>query len=178
MAQLPQALQNTAALPDAQPFDLVPAGKYRMIVESTEVKNSNAGDLVMLKLKCKIVEDGPHQGRVVFDQMVIDANRDSHAFQSLSPEQQKKKETAVAIGQGKFKSLCDGVGLAQVQDSDQLCGRPVIGDVKIQKSKDPQYDDRNEIRAFQAARTSNPPPVVQQQGQQPPPPPPSSAPAW
>lgn len=182
--KLPQALQNTADLPDTQPFDLVPAGKYRMVVDSSEVKDSNAGDLVLLKMKLQIIEDGPMQGRVLFDQMVIEANRSSPAYQRL-PETGKpskqSKETAVAIGQGKFKSLSDACGLAQVTDSDQLCGRPVIGDVRIIKSKNPEYpDDKNEIRGYRAAASTPPPAVAAPQGQGYPghPPAATTGPAW
>lgn len=109
----------------------VPVGKYKAQVVNSETKATAAGGL-MLKLDFEIL-DGEFAGRHVFENFnIVNAS-----------------EKAQQIARGVLAKLCVSCGLPGVpDDSLDLHERPVVIDVAIEKSKDPQYGDKNKIRGY------------------------------
>lgn len=58
------------SVPPADEFDVLPAGKYPVIVESAEVKATKKGDGYILKLKMSVL-DGIGKGRKLWDNINV-----------------------------------------------------------------------------------------------------------
>jgi hypothetical protein len=130
MAQLGQVF-NAQDLPEAMGFDPLPAGWYQADISESELKDTAAGNGQYIKLKLTIT--GPtHQGRVVFTNLNI---------RNPNPK-------AEEIGLGQLRSLMAAIGLASVQDTDQLIGGSC--EIKLTIKQSEQYGPQNEVKGFKA----------------------------
>lgn len=122
---------NAANVQPASSYDPIPAGDYIAQITDSSIKPTKAGTGMILNLTWTIL-DGQYVNRKVFDRVNV-ANQ--------NPEAEK-------IGQQQLSSICHATGVLQLQDSNQLHGRPCKIKVKIRK--DEQYGDSNEVKGVSA----------------------------
>jgi Protein of unknown function (DUF669) len=105
----------------------VPKGKYKVVLKTTDVKNTESNKGRFIACGATIL-DGPVAGKMLFWNINV----------------QHENPVATQIGQEQLSALCYAVGVLQITDTIQLHGRPFVVDVDIQKG-----DDRyNEIRGY------------------------------
>lgn len=109
----------------------VPAGWYNVKIHSAELKNTKSGTGQYIAVRYDIV--GPtHQGRVVWGNLNI---------KNANPK-------AEEIGRQQLGDLMRSIGLARVQDTDQLVGGSLK--IKVDVRRDEQYGDSNDVKAYKA----------------------------
>jgi hypothetical protein len=117
MSDLQQIFGNgfdTGSVPPAEDFAAVPPGKYPVVIEKAEVKQTKKGDGHYIELQLSIL-DGPAKNRKVWDRINIQ-----------NPSQQ-----CVEIGLRSLAALGLAVGLASVSDTSQLLNKVCIAHVKV-----------------------------------------------
>jgi hypothetical protein len=133
MAQLNEVF-STDDLPQGNSGDFTPLpdGWYSAHISKSELCMTKAGTGQYIKLRYDIT--GPtHQGRVVFGNLNI---------RNPNPK-------AEEIGRQQLGDIMRAIGLAKVQDTDQLIGGSLL--IKLAtKAADGQYDASNEIKGFKA----------------------------
>lgn len=133
MAQLGfQGGFNAATVAPAERPGPVPAGNYNVVIEESDVKANKSGTGSLLVYTARIT-DGQFAGRKIFGSINL---------RNQSPQ-------AESIGQAQFSALCHAVGVMVVNDSNQLHGVPFAVRVKIKKDPEGQYEDRNEVTAYE-----------------------------
>lgn len=150
---------STDSLPVSdRSYDLVPDGWYNATITKAELNNTKAGTGQKIDMRYDIV--GPtHQGRVVFGTV------------NVRNQSQKAEE----IGRQQLGEIMRAVGLAKIQDTDELVGGPICIRVKIRPAEN-GYDARNEVTGFKSASgalpqvtsTSAPEPTASVGGAKPP----------
>jgi hypothetical protein len=131
---------NAAAIePDLGPSKgILPKGKYVVICEKSEVKQTKKGTGHILALTF-VVQEGEYTKRKIFDNINI----------------QNENPVAQRIGQQHLAAFCHAVGIAQLDNSYQLHGIPVEVEVGIQPAKD-GWEEKNVIKGFiQKAEITN-----------------------
>jgi len=111
-------------------FSVKPPGWYNVMIDASEMLPTKNGDGAYLKLQFDIL-DGQYKGQKFFDQLTL-----------KHPNPQ-----TVEIAYKKLSSIAHAVGILQVQDSQQLHGRPLKVKVK-KKPADGQYDESNDITSY------------------------------
>lgn len=124
------SLPDTTNVDERDTFAPIPKGDYRVVVESSEVKDSAKG-FPMLNLTCVII-DGEHEGRKLFDMIIL----------------RHESEKAEEIGLRKLKQLKLAVGKPDAREEHELWDVPVIARVTVEEDKTGQYGPRNRIQAF------------------------------
>ena len=119
-------------------YEPLPAGWYTANITQAELKTTAAGDGQYIKVRYDIT--GPtHQGRVVFGNLNI----------------KNASAKAEEIGRQQLGEIMRAIGLAKVQDTDQLIGasiqvklevRPARTDEKTGKT----YEASNDVKGFKA----------------------------
>jgi hypothetical protein len=150
---------STDSLPVSdRSYDLVPEGWYNATITKAELNNTKAGTGQKIDMRYDIV--GPtHQGRVVFGTV------------NVRNQSQKAEE----IGRQQLGEIMRAVGLAKIQDTDELVGGSICVRVKIKPAEN-GYDARNEVTGFKSASgalpqvtsTSAPEPTASVGGAKPP----------
>ena len=120
-------------------YDPLPAGWYTAMIAGADLQATKDGGGQYIKVKYSIT--GPsHQGRIVFGNMNI----------------KNASAKAEEIGRQQLGELMRAIGLARVQDTDQLIGgqlsikldiRPARTDAASGKT----YDAQNEVKGYKAA---------------------------
>jgi hypothetical protein len=123
---------NAANVQPQDDFSPIPAGDYVAQVTDSSIKPTKSGSGTLLNLTWTIIS-GQFANRKVFDRVNI---------QNQNPEAEK-------IGQRQLSAICHAAGVLQLQDSNQLHGRPCTITLKIRQ--DAQYGDSNEVKAYKAA---------------------------
>lgn len=142
MAILNEAF-DVSTLPQSESnFSPVPAGWYQVKIGGAEIKTTKNGTGQYIAVRYDII--GPtHQGRVVFGNLNI---------KNANPK-------AEEIGRQQLGDLMRSIGLARVDDTDQLIG----GNLQIKlsvKESDGKYDASNEVKAFKAVTGGGMPGVI------------------
>lgn len=138
MAFLDQTFSADEMPVSEKSYDVLPAGWYTASITAAELKNTKAGTGQYIAIRCDIT--GPsHQGRVVFGNLNI---------RNPNPK-------AEEIGRQQLGEVMRAIGIAKVQDTDELIGGQLSIKVDIRSSE--QYGDQNEVRAFKAIAGSTPP---------------------
>jgi hypothetical protein len=122
---------NLKSLPESdRSYDPVPPGWYAARIHSAEVKATKAGNGQYIAVRYDIV--GPsHQGRVIYGNLNI-RNPNAKAEQ---------------IGRQQLGELMRAIGLAEIQDTDQLIGGTC--EIKLDvKAAEGDYAARNEVRGW------------------------------
>lgn len=114
-------------------FDVLPAGKYLVMITDSDVRPTRAGNGTVVKLTLDIL-DGQHKGRKIFDNINL---------QNANPEAQR-------IGQQQFSALCHAVGVLRPQDTADLHNKPVVVTISVDPAKD-GYEARNRVKGYDAA---------------------------
>jgi len=122
---------NLKSLPESdRSYDPVPPGWYNARIHSAEVKTTKAGNGQYIKVRYDII--GPaHQGRAIFGNLNI-RNPNAKAEQ---------------IGRQQLGELMRAIGLAEIQDTDQLIGGTCEIKLDIQAAEG-EYAARNEVRGW------------------------------
>lgn len=125
-------------------YDPLPAGWYTAMIAGADLQATKDGTGQYIKIKYSIT--GPsHQGRIVFGNLSI----------------KNASAKAEEIGRQQLGELMRAIGLARVQDTDQLIGgqlsikldiRPARTDAASGKT----YDAQNEVKGYKAAGGSAP----------------------
>lgn len=116
----------------ASGFEPIPAGTYPAVALSSELRVTKAGgEMAVYKMQ---ITDGQYANRVIFARFNV------------------KNATAKAqeIGLGQLSSFCRAAGVAQLDDTDDLLGRPVMMRVKIRPASG-EYQAQNEVDGFAPA---------------------------
>lgn len=123
-------------------YEVLPSGWYTATISSAELKSTKAQNGQYIAIRYDIT--GPtHQGRVVFGNLNI---------RNPNPK-------AEEIGRQQLGEVMRAIGLAKVQDTDELIGGQLSIKVDVRSSE--QYGDQNEVKGFKAIAGSTPPaPVV------------------
>lgn len=132
MAQLGGTFDATQVAP-SQPFEVIPAGKYKVQVTDSDMRPTKDGDGKYLWLEMEILE-GEYQGRKIWDRLNL-----------VNQNQQ-----AVEIAQRSLSALCHATGKLHVTDSEALHFIPVVATVKVRPPKG-EYGASNEIRGYEPA---------------------------
>ncbi len=139
MAFLGQSYEESELPKGGGGFDPLPAGWYTANITKSEVKATKAGDGSYIAVGYTIT--GPtHEGRVIFGNLNI----------------RNKNPKAEEIGRQQLGDVMRAIGLAKVDDSDQLIGGTLSIKLKI-KPADGQYEASNEVVAWKAVEGSAPP---------------------
>jgi Protein of unknown function (DUF669) len=128
MAQL--NFDATNVQPSTGTGDPIPAGWYNAAIDESEMKPTKTGDGQYLTMRFNIL-DGQFANRKVYTLLNVKNNN----------------AQAVEIAYKDLSAICHAVGVMQVQDSQQLHGKPL----KIRVSVSPataEYEARNNIKAF------------------------------
>ena len=119
-------------------FDPIPAGWYTAQIAKAELKDTKDGTGQYINMQMTIT--GPsYQGRVVFAMINI----------------RNKSQKAEEIGRQQLGDLMRALGLARVQDTDELIGGNLS--VKVAIDQSPGYDAKNVVKAYKAIEGSAPP---------------------
>jgi hypothetical protein len=126
-------------LPESQGYDPVPDGWYNAQIKGAELKPTKANDGQYIAVQYSIT--GPtHAGRVIFGNLNI----------------KNKNPEAERIGLQQLGEVMGSIGIAKIQDTDQLIGG--VLQIKVALSKKQEgFDQRNEVRGFKAIEGSAPP---------------------
>ena len=138
MAFLDQTFEADAMPVSEKSYEPLPSGWYTASITAAELKNTKAGTGQYIAIRYDII--GPtHQGRIVFGNLNI---------RNPNPK-------AEEIGRQQLGEVMRAIGIAKVQDTDELIGGQLSIKVDIRSSE--QYGDQNEVRAFKAIAGSTPP---------------------
>ena len=119
-------------------YEVLPSGWYMATISSAELKSTKAQNGQYIAIRYDIT--GPtHQGRVVFGNLNI---------RNPNPK-------AEEIGRQQLGEVMRAIGLAKVQDTDELIGGQLSIKVDVRSSE--QYGDQNEVKGFKAIAGSIPP---------------------
>lgn len=139
MAQLGQTFDvNDLPQGNGGNYDPLPEGHYDAHITQAELVPTKDGTGQYIKLRLDIT--GPsHQGRVVFSNINI---RNASA-------------KAEEIGRQQLGELMRAIGLARVQDTDQLVGTHVnvkltVREARTDAASGKTYGAQNEVRAYKA----------------------------
>ena len=115
-------------------FEPIPEGQYVVILESSDLKTTKAGDGQYLKCSFQVI-DGDYKGRKVVMNMNIE----------------NKNDTARNIGRSQLNALCKAANVLNPSDSCQLHDIPVIAKVKVVKDTYKGEEKmQNDITDFEA----------------------------
>jgi hypothetical protein len=95
-------------------FQIIPKGNYLMLIEKTEINESEDKTALYFKAQVSIV-DGPYERQKLFPRITL----------------QHPNETAQRIGQSQFSQLCHAIGKLNIKDTDELTLIPFIGRVDV-----------------------------------------------
>jgi len=141
MAFLDQTFEADAMPVSDKSYEPLPAGWYTAAITGAELKNTKAGTGQYIAIRYDII--GPtHQGRIVFGNLNI---------RNPNPK-------AEEIGRQQLGEVMRAIGIAKVQDTDELIGGQLSIKVDIRSSE--QYGDQNEVKGFKAIAGSTPPAPV------------------
>lgn len=133
MAFLDQAIDLSALPQSEQSYELLPPGWYAASITKADLKATKDGAGQYIALRFDIT--GPsHQGRVVFGNLNI-KNRSAKAEE---------------IGREALGQVMRAIGLARVQDTDQLIGGQLLIKVAIREASG-GYEAQNEVKGYKSA---------------------------
>lgn len=119
-------------------YDLIPEGWYNVSITKAEPGNTKSGTGQKIDIRYDIT--GPtHEGRVI--------------FQAVNIRNQSQK--AEEIGRQQLGEIMRAIGLARVEDTDQLVGGQLCIKIKIKQPTDRDIaagysQPKNEVAGFKA----------------------------
>jgi hypothetical protein len=128
-------------------YDLIPEGWYNVSITKADLGQTKSGTGTKIDMRYDIT--GPsHEGRVVFGSI------------NIRNQSQKAEE----IGRQQLGEIMRAIGLANVEDTDQLIGGQIQIKIKIRKPTDNDkangyHDDKNEIGGWKSLNGSTPLPA-------------------
>lgn len=127
MARLSQTFDPSTVPPDDD-FDLLPAHECMMqVIESEITKKDNGGETLSATFE---LLEGEYQSRRFWEYITL-----------------KGSDKAVEFGRRKLGWLANACnGGRPIDDSEELHFKPFLGKIGVNRSKDPNYKDRNDLR--------------------------------
>lgn len=123
-------------------LDAIPAGWYNVQIVGSEMKptkdNATTGGQY-LELTMQIL-DGEHAGRKLFDRLNL----------------VNQNPTAVEIAYKTLKAVYNAIGVARVNDSAEMHGKPLKVKVKL-RPKTAEYDATNEVQGYDHIQSQHQP---------------------
>lgn len=119
---------NAAAVEPQKILQPIPAGVYNARIIESEVKPLASGNGEGIRFTWEVL-DGPCANRKVWQRI-------NYRHQNPQAEQ---------IGQAQLSAICHAVGVIQLQDTNQLHGKPCRIKVKIRKDDSGKYEDQNDV---------------------------------
>lgn len=137
---------NRDDLPQSEGFDPIPDGWYQAVIEGAELKPTKDGTGKLIAVKYKIM--GPtHANRTLFGNLNI----------------KNRSADAERIGLQQLGSIMGAIGIAKVQDTDQLIGGrleiKVAYKAPVMENGHEKYPAGNEVKGFKAIEGSVPPSI-------------------
>lgn len=127
----------------SEALEAIPAGWYTAQMTASEMKPTADGTGAYMRAEFTIL-GGEYAGRKLFDRINL----------------QNKNPVAVEIGYKTLSAICHAVGVIQVQDSQQLHGRPLQLKVSLRAAgpgaDDKYYEASNEVKGYKAADAGAP----------------------
>jgi hypothetical protein len=120
----------------ADEYDALPVGEYHAQIVESEMKSTKDGSGQMLKLTMDILS-GPCEGRKIFDNLNL----------------HNANEMTQRIAQQTLAKICNAVGVAALQDSEELHFKPMM--VKVGMGKG-DYADRNQVKGYRSVGAAAP----------------------
>lgn len=131
MASLSQSYDVSDLPKGTGDFQPLPPGWYSATITGAEIKSTKAGNGEYIAVKYSIT--GPtHQGRIIFSNLNI---------KNPNPK-------AEEIGRQQLGDVMRSIGLARVDDTDQLIGGSLV--LKVEVREDEKYGAGNEVKGFKA----------------------------
>jgi len=126
-------------------FNVVPAGRYEMVIIADNLKDAKSGKGKVLSLTFQIVS-GPEKDSTIIVRLNI----------------KNTSEVAERIGQGTLKRLCRLTGVTfPPANTDHMKGKPIMGTVVVKSFKSNNTGDMlesNDIKAFNSRAIEMPGP--------------------
>jgi len=151
---------NAQEIEPRKVFDLLPAGKYKIVISASEEKQTKKGDGSYLSLEMTVVE-GEHEGRKLFDRLNLNNPND----------------VAAGIARQTLSAICRAVGIQTPQQSSDLHDVPLVAVVKVVPPKG-EYEAKNEVKGYESAGAGEPAGVTVPKGKPQPQAAAASAPPW
>lgn len=119
----------------SEALEAIPAGWYNAQMTASEMKPTSNGTGAYLQAEFTVLS-GDYAGRKLFDRINL----------------QNKNPVAVEIGYKTLSAICHAVGVIQVQDSQQLHGRPLQLKVSLRAAgpgaDGKHYEASNEVKGY------------------------------
>jgi hypothetical protein len=119
---------------DDRVFETLPVGTYLVQVIESDMLATRAGTGSFLKLTLEVL-DGPYANRKLWDQINLENPNDD----------------AVRFARRQLADLLLLLGIAHMEDSEELHFKPFYAQVGIRKDKSGQYPPQNTLRYRQPA---------------------------
>ena len=123
---------NSAQVEPQASFEPIPNDWYNVIMDQSEMKPTKAGTGAYLECRLSVV-DGSYANRKLFIRLNI----------------QNDNTTAVEIAYAQLSAICHAVNVVQVNDSQELHGKPFMAKVVVRPPQG-DYEASNECKAFKA----------------------------
>lgn len=138
---------NAATVAPQEALEALPAGWYAAQIVESEMKPTSNGQGQYLQLTLQIM-GGQFNGRKVRDRLnLVNAN-----------------QTAVEIAYQTLSAICHATNIIQIQDTQQLHGRPMEIKVSVRAAgtgaDGKNYEASNEIRGYRAIQQGQQQPMV------------------
>lgn len=121
----------------SEALEAIPAGWYNAQMTASEMKPTADGTGAYLQAEFTVLS-GDYAGRKLFDRINL----------------RNKNPVAVEIGYKTLSAICHAVGVIQVQDSQQLHGRPLQLKVSLRAAgpgaDGKHYEASNEVKGYKA----------------------------
>lgn len=124
---------NANEIEPQKAFELLPPGKYKVVISDSEEKQTKRGDGSYLRLTLTVI-DGEHEGRKLFDNLNLNNPNDQ----------------AAGIARATLSAICRAVGVPTPQASSDLHDIPLIAVVKIEPAKG-EYEAQNRVKGYESA---------------------------
>jgi len=140
---------NAEEVEPSSSFDPIPAGWYKAIVSSSEMKPTRDGYGEYLSLTLQVIE-GQYENRSVFARLNL----------------KNANDKAVDIARKDLAAICRSVGVMSPQSSEELHDIPLMIKIKIRPAQG-EYDASNDVCGYKAAEGANLTPAPKTQTLQP-----------
>jgi len=111
-------------------FELIPKGRYQLKIIDSEYKPTKKEDGHYLQIEFKIMS-GPKEGSKLWTRLNLD----------------NKSAAAVELANKELATICRAIGKVRIEDSEELHGCELTGEVDIVKGKD-DNPDQNSIKNY------------------------------
>lgn len=124
---------NVKDAPEAEGFEVIPAGDYSAQIIQSDMKENKAQTGHYLELRIQLLDE-EYQGRLVFERLNLD----------------NPNETAVKIAQRTLAEICNACGILELEDSEELHGIEMTVRVAIDPPKG-DYGASNSVKKYMEA---------------------------